>query len=183
MDGFLCVFKIPELDEKFTITLLEVNGGVKIGDPHEAVLTILRNDDGIEFKPPTRVRVSEGQRVTFTILRHGRHDDAIRVNYTTRDGLAKSSDGDYNPVSQQIQFGSGETQKSITVFIPDDDQPETDENFTIVLTSSTGDTSIYGNTVAVVTIAASDDPNGIFHFDGNSDLNKTASERNSVSFR
>ncbi len=129
------------------------------------------------------MRIREGEQATFTILRHGRTNEAIRVSYTTMNGSATSGDGDFIPVAQQILFARGETQKRLFVVIPDDDKPETDENFTIVLTSSTGDTSVYGNTVAVVTIAASDDPNGIFHFDGKSDLNKTASERDTVRFR
>ena len=147
------------------------------------MLTILRNDDAVEFEAPTHVRIREGEQATFTIRRYGRTNEAIRVSYTTMNGSATSGDGDFTPVAQQILFARGETQKRLSVVIPDDDKPETDENFTIVLTSSTGDTSVYGNTVAVVTIAASDDPNGIFHFDGKSDLNKTASERDTVRFR
>ena len=171
------------MDENFTLTLTQAEGGAKLGNTREALLTILRNDDAIEFAAPTHVRVDEGGQATFTILRHGRTTEAIRVNYTTRDGSATSSDQDYIPVSRQILFARGETQKSFLVNIPEDDKPETDENFTIVLTSSTGDTSIYGNTVVVVTIEASDDPNGIFHFDENSELNKTANERDSVTFK
>lgn len=94
-----------------------------------------------------------------------------------------SSDQDYNPITGQVLLASGETHRTISVYIPDDDKPETDENFTIILTSSTGDTSVYGNTVAIVTIAASDDPNGIFHFDERTDLNKTVNEQDRVSFR
>lgn len=105
------------------------------------------------------------------------------MDYVTRNDSATASGGDYDSVNEQVVFASGETQKSVSVYILDDNQPETDENFTIVLTSSTGDTSIYGNTVAIVTIAANDDPNGIFHFDGNSKLNKTASEGKPVAFR
>lgn len=129
------------------------------------------------------MRADEGNRVNFIVLRRGRTSEAVRVNYTTRDDSAMSSDGDYDPQTGLILFSSKETRKTISVYIPNDNKPESDENFTVVLTSSTGDTSIYGNTVAVVTIAANDDPNGIFHFDGDSDLNKTARERNTVSFK
>lgn len=129
------------------------------------------------------MRADEGNRVNFIVLRRGRTSEVVRVNYTTRDDSAMSSDGDYDPQTGLILFRSKETRKTISVYIPNDDKPESDENFTVVLTSSTGDTSIYGNTVAVVTIAANDDPNGIFHFDGDSDLNKTARERNTVSFK
>lgn len=128
------------------------------------------------------MRVEEGNRVNFTILRHGRTSEVIRVNYTTRDDSAISSDGDYESDTGSVLFRRGETQKNISVYIPDDEKPESDENFTIVLTSSTGDTSIYGNTAAVVTIAASDDPNGIFHFYGDADLNETALEGKTVRF-
>jgi hypothetical protein len=175
--------QIPELDENFTLTLTRVEGGAKLGDPRQALLTILRNDDAVEFAAPTHVRVDEGGRATFTILRHGRTDEAIYVNYTTKDGSARSADRDYTPITQQVLFDAGETRKSFSVSIREDDKPETDENFTIVLTSSTGDTSIYGNKVVVVTIAASDDPNGIFHFNGNSQMNKTANENSIVSFK
>ena len=129
------------------------------------------------------MQVEEGAWVNFTVVRHGRMSEAIHVNYTTRDDSAKSSDGDYDPVTGSVQFRRGEKQKNISVYIQDDERPESDENFTIVLTSSTGDTSIYGNTVAVVTIAASDDPNGIFHFYGDANLNKTALEGKTVSFK
>lgn len=143
----------------------------------------MRNDDAIEFAAPTDVRIREGGTAYFIILRKGRHGKPISVNYTTRDGSATSNDGDYEATSQQVSFAIGEVEKRISVSIPDDNKPESDENFTIALTSSTGDTAIYGNTVAIVTIAASDDPNGIFHFDGNSELNKTVKEQDAVNFR
>ena len=171
------------MNENFTVTLTQTDGGVKVGNPNRAQLIIIRNDDAIEFADPIHVRVNEGQSATFTILRRGRTNEAIHVNVTTKDGSARSGEADYVPITQQVSFARGESRKSITVNIPDDDLPEPDENFTVVLTSSTGDTSIYGNTVGIVTIAASDDPNGIFHFDGDSDLNKTASEGGLVSFR
>lgn len=163
--------------------LTHVEGGAKIGNPREVSLTILRNDDAIEFAAPAHVRVSEGHRANLVILRHGRTQEIVLVNYTSRDGSATMADGDYNPVSGQISFASGEVEKTISVFIPDDNQPESDENFTVALTSSTGDTAIYGNTAAIVTITASDDPNGIFHFDGGSELNKTVNERETVRFK
>ena len=144
---------------------------------------MLKNDDAIEFEVPTPVTVTVGNTATFTILRHGRLQEPISVNYTTMDGSATSADNDYTPINNRVDFASGVNKRTISVSVLDDDKPESDENFTIVLTGSTGDTSVYGNTIATVTIAASDDPNGIFSFGNRSQLNKTGNEGETMSFR
>lgn len=143
----------------------------------------MRNDDAIHFAPPTSVKVLEGGNATFRVIRLGRTSELISVNYTIVDDTAMAIDNDYDHRNRQIFFARGETQKYITISIPDDNRPEPDENFTVVLTSSTGDTSIYGNVVAVVTILANDDAHGIFHFDPRNDLNKTTKEGQDARFR
>merc|ERR1719420_85565 len=54
----------------------------------------------------------------------------IQVDYKTEDGTA-SSEGDYIEAIGTLTFGPGETQKMVTLEVPDDDVFEEDEHFYI----------------------------------------------------
>ncbi|XP_016041836.2 adhesion G-protein coupled receptor V1 [Erinaceus europaeus] len=156
--------EIPEEMEEFTITLLNVTGGAKIGNKTTATLRIRRNDDPIYFADPRVVRVQEGETASFTVLRNGSADVACTVQYGTVDGTANAREGDFVPVQKGeiLVFAVESREQNITVFVNDDDIPETDELFYITLFNSTGDTVVYQNGIATVMIEANDNPNGIF---------------------
>ncbi|XP_036887970.1 adhesion G-protein coupled receptor V1 [Sturnira hondurensis] len=155
--------EIPEEMEEFTITLLNATGGAKIGNKTTATLRIRRNDDPIYFAEPRVVRVQEGESADFTVLRNGSVDVACTVQYATMDGKATAREGDFVPVEgETLVFEVGSREQRISVFIKEDDIPETDESFYIILFNSTGDTVVYQYGIATVIIEANDDPNGIF---------------------
>ncbi|XP_058132092.1 adhesion G-protein coupled receptor V1 [Dasypus novemcinctus] len=156
--------EIPEEMEEFTITLLNVTGGAKIGNKTTATLRIRRNDDPIYFAEPRVIRVQEGRTANFTILRNGSLDIACTVQYATVDGKATAEEGDFIPVDkgETLVFEVGRREHSISVFVNEDDIPETDEFFYIIVFNSTGDTVVYQNGIATVIIEANDDTNGIF---------------------
>ncbi|XP_006885449.1 PREDICTED: G-protein coupled receptor 98-like [Elephantulus edwardii] len=156
--------EIPEEMEEFTITLLNVTGGAKIGNKTTAILRIGRNDDPIYFAEPRIVRVQEGGTAYFTVLRNGSVDTPCTVQYATMDGKATAREGDFVPVEkgETLVFEVGRRDQSISVFVNEDDIPETDESFYIILFNSTGDTVVYQYGIATVIIEANDDPNGIF---------------------
>ncbi|XP_040304705.1 adhesion G-protein coupled receptor V1 isoform X5 [Herpailurus yagouaroundi] len=156
--------EIPEEMEEFTITLLNATGGAKIGNRTAATLRIRRNDDPIYFAEPRVVRVQEGETANFTVLRNGSVDVACTVQYATMDGKATAREGDFVPVEKgkALVFAVGNRKQRISVFINEDDIPETDESFYIILFNSTGDTVVYQYGIATVIIEANDDPNGIF---------------------
>ncbi|XP_045053798.2 adhesion G-protein coupled receptor V1 [Desmodus rotundus] len=155
--------EIPEEMEEFTITLLNATGGAKIGNKTTATLRIRRNDDPIYFAEPRVVRVQEGESAAFTVLRNGSVDVACTVQYATMDGKATAREGDFVPVEgETLVFEVGNREQRISVFIKEDDIPETDEPFYIILFNSTGDTVVYQYGIATVIIEANDDPNGIF---------------------
>ncbi|XP_044889500.1 adhesion G-protein coupled receptor V1 isoform X1 [Felis catus] len=156
--------EIPEEMEEFTITLLNATGGAKIGNRTTATLRIRRNDDPIYFAEPRVVRVQEGETANFTVLRNGSVDVACTVQYATMDGKATAREGDFVPVEkgEALVFAVGNRKQRISVFINEDDIPETDESFYIILFNSTGDTVVYQYGIATVIIEANDDPNGIF---------------------
>ncbi|XP_059551072.1 adhesion G-protein coupled receptor V1 [Myotis daubentonii] len=156
--------EIPEEMEEFTITLLNATGGAKIGNKTTAILRIRRNDDPIYFAEPRIVRVQEGETADFTVLRNGSVDVVCTVQYATVDGKATAGEGDFVPVEkgETLVFEVGSREQRISVFVNEDDIPETDEHFYIILFNSTGDTVVYQHGIATVIIEANDDPNGIF---------------------
>uniref|UniRef100_A0A8C3XBP1 Adhesion G-protein coupled receptor V1 n=1 Tax=Catagonus wagneri TaxID=51154 RepID=A0A8C3XBP1_9CETA len=156
--------EIPEEMEEFTVILLNATGGAKIGNKTTATLRIRRNDDPIYFAEPRVVRVQEGETADFIVLRNGSVDVACTVQYATMDGKATAREGDFVPTEkgEMLVFAVGSREQNISVFINEDDIPETDEAFYIILFNSTGDTVVYQYGIATVIIEANDDPNGIF---------------------
>ncbi|XP_030367415.1 adhesion G-protein coupled receptor V1 [Strigops habroptila] len=156
--------EVPEEMEVFVISLFNATGGARLGNITSAILQITRNDDPIYFAEPLTVSVKEGSVANFTVLRNGSVDVAVAAQYITVNGDATAEEGDFVPSgkSSVILFDVGEREQNLSVYINDDDIPETDETFYIFLLNSTGDTVIFKAGVATVIIEANDDPNGIF---------------------
>ncbi|XP_053084899.1 adhesion G-protein coupled receptor V1 isoform X1 [Pangasianodon hypophthalmus] len=157
--------EVPEDVEKFTITLINATGGARLGNILNASLQINKNDDPIYFAEPVIQRVREGGVANFSILRAGLANFVATVMY--RFEFGDSSPGDFIPLSNNslLVFDYGEWMKNISVVVQDDDIPETDESFYIVLFNATGDAVVYGKDTATVVIQANDDANGIFSLD------------------
>ncbi|KAK9522608.1 hypothetical protein VZT92_019059 [Zoarces viviparus] len=104
----------------------------------------------------------EGGLANFTVLRAGRADFVATVMY--RVDYGEASPGDLTVLSNDtlLVYDVGEWMKNITVAVEDDNIPETDEPFNIVLYNATGDAVVYGANTATVVIEANDDANGIF---------------------
>lgn len=94
----------------------------------------------INISEPRVVRVQEGETANVTVLRNGSIDVACTVQYATVDGKATARDGDFVPVENReaLVFAIGSRKQRISVFINEDDIPETDEPFYIILFNSTG---------------------------------------------
>ncbi|NWU90141.1 GPR98 protein, partial [Upupa epops] len=173
--------EVPEEMEVFIISLFNATGGARLGNMTSAILQITRNDDPIYFAEPLTVHVKEGSVASFTVLRNGSADVAVAVWYITVNGVATAEEGDFVPSGENsiILFDVGEREQNISVYIHDDDTPETDETFYIFLLNSTGDTVIFKTGVATVIIEANDDPNGIFSLEP---LEKAVEEGKSNNF-
>ncbi|XP_064499040.1 adhesion G-protein coupled receptor V1 isoform X4 [Pseudopipra pipra] len=156
--------EVPEEMEVFIITLFNATNGARLGNITSAFLHITRNDDPIYFAEPLTVSVTEGSVANFTVLRNGSADAAVAVQYVTVNGDATAEEGDFVPSGKNsvIWFDVREREQNLSVYINDDDTPETDETFYIFLLNSTGDTVVFSDGVATVIIEANDDPNGIF---------------------
>nr|Q6JAN0.1 RecName: Full=Adhesion G-protein coupled receptor V1; AltName: Full=G-protein coupled receptor 98; AltName: Full=Monogenic audiogenic seizure susceptibility protein 1 homolog; AltName: Full=Very large G-protein coupled receptor 1; Flags: Precursor [Danio rerio]AAT07468.1 very large G-protein coupled receptor-1 [Danio rerio] len=157
--------EIPEKTENFTITLLNATGGARLGNILSARLSIRANDDPIYFAEPVGQRVREGGVANFTILRAGLANFVTTVNYRFEYGDTSSEDFIPESNDTMLVFHFGEWMKNISVAVVDDNIPETDEPFYIVLFNATGDAVVYGQITATVVIEANDDANGIFSLD------------------
>ncbi|XP_035385851.1 adhesion G-protein coupled receptor V1 [Electrophorus electricus] len=157
--------EIPEDAEMFTISLINATGGARLGNALNASLEINKNDDPIYFAEPVIQRIREGGVVNFTILRAGLANFVATVLYRFEYG--DSTPGDFIPLRNDslLVFTYGEWMKNISVAINDDNIPEADESFHIVLFNATGDTVVYGQDTATVVIEANDDTSGIFFLD------------------
>ncbi|XP_044053980.1 adhesion G-protein coupled receptor V1 isoform X2 [Siniperca chuatsi] len=154
--------EIPEDMENFTIIVLNATGGARLGNTLNANLQINKNDDPIYFSEPVVVRLREGGVANFTVLRAGRADFVATVMYCVKYGEASPGDLTMPSNDTLLVYDVGEWMKNISVAVEDDNIPETDEHFYIVLYNATGDAVVYGADTATVVIEANDDANGIF---------------------
>lgn len=85
------------------------------------------------------MRLQEGGVANFTVLRAGETDFVTTVMYRVEYGDA--SPGDLTMLSNDtlLVYDVGEWMKNISVAVEDDDIPETDEPFYIVLYNATGE--------------------------------------------
>ena len=63
--------------------------------------------------------------------------NTVTVDYATSDGTADASD-DYTAKSGTLTFDAGETSKTVSVSITDDETDESDETFTVTLSNASG---------------------------------------------
>ncbi|MED6250420.1 Adhesion G-protein coupled receptor V1 [Ataeniobius toweri] len=154
--------EIPEDKENFTITLSNAIGGARLGNILSASLWINKNDDPIYFSEPVIVRVHEGGVANFTVLRAGRADFIATVMYRVDFGGSSADDFTILTNSTLLVYDVGDWMKNISLVIEDDDIPETDEPFYIILYNATGDAVVYATDTATVVIEANDDANGVF---------------------
>merc|ERR1712106_1110724 len=91
-------------------------------------------DDGITrfmFDPPHYTVMESVGTFEVTVVREGGDlNTAVQVDYKTEDGTA-SSEGDYIEAVGTLTFGPGETSKTVTLEVLDDDMFEEDEHFYI----------------------------------------------------
>jgi hypothetical protein len=127
---------IYENNETLFVNLTNpTNATIGVG---QGVGTILNDDP-----PPTvsinSVSQNEGNSGTtafvFTVSLNLRSEITATVNYTTADGTAQASDGDYQATSGTLTFNPGVTSQTITVLVNGNTVPEFNETFFVNLSA------------------------------------------------
>ncbi|MDB6034285.1 MAG: hypothetical protein JWM16_4623 [Verrucomicrobiales bacterium] len=165
---------ISNPDRVFGIELLNAQGGAVLGSIRTGTVTILNNDDVINFDISTYT-VSEGAgQALITVQRTGGGVGTVSVNFTTSDGTALAG-SDYVATNGTLTFSNGQTSLTFTVPILQDLLVEGNETIDLALTvnPNTG-SAILGLSAATLTIVDDDFSAGIMGF---SQANYTVSEQ------
>ena len=136
-----------EEDETFTITISEPEGGVLIGTPATATITI-EDDDGeesdsqngeqtLKFSALAYEVAEDAGSISITVERIGGDDGEVSVDYATSNGKALAV-SDYQATSGTLEFADDETEKSFTITINDDQSTEGNEKLNITLSNPSG---------------------------------------------
>ena len=162
---------VTESTESFTVSL-GAPSGLILADG-SGLATII--DDDVPTKPGLSINklsaieknvVQKGNNIvavqttmTFTITLSAASSSSITVSYATKDGTATVGNKDYKSVSGTVTFSAGQTSKAVAVIVYGDITPESDEIFTVGLSSPVNAT--IANASGVGTILNDDTVAGI----------------------
>lgn len=104
-----------------------------------------------------------GAQVTVQVTRSRGTFGAVSTEFVAVDGSATSADY-VLPASPLLVFASGVEEVNITISIVNDQLPESDEMFQLVLRNAMGGAEIGTASSITITIPGNDDVNGIFSF-------------------
>ncbi|NXO18386.1 GPR98 protein, partial [Oriolus oriolus] len=177
---------LPELDEKFTVSLLKVelmniSASLKnqptIGQPNTSIVIIMMNGDAFgvfkiySISPNATekglyIEVEERPQANVQLMIHRTEGSLgqVAVEWRVVGGTA-TPNLDFVGVGEILVFAEGETKKMVTLTILDDPEPEDNESIIISLVHTEGGSRILPSfdTVTVV-ILASDYVAGIISF-------------------
>lgn len=146
---------VIEGDENFTVHLFNPSPGVQLGNPSVATVVIVDNDTGFFFSR-TAVQVLENVgNAVITVLRTNTGTGTVSVSYATEDGTAVAG-ADYQAVTGTLVFTNGEAIKTFLVPIVDNQIPEGDASFTVVLSNPSPGSSLLPPSVQTVVIVDND---------------------------
>jgi hypothetical protein len=139
--------------ETVNLTLTNPTGGAGLGSRPTAVLKIVDNDLGgtIQFGAATYSGTEGGPPVQIVVTRTGGAASGPAVFVETEDGTAQAG-SDYTPLVALVQFGVGETTKTVPLTILDDSVGEDDETVHLGFSSVFGGAKLGPRSTAVLTI-------------------------------
>ncbi|XP_068103893.1 adhesion G-protein coupled receptor V1 [Hyperolius riggenbachi] len=166
---------IPELQEYILVTLTSVNLLVKFPtsspprldiEGKTAQIIIDANDgaQGVIEWQRTSYEVNETHGVLTLVAYRNKGTFGSVSLFFYAQNIGAQLWMDYNVSSAVLTFADGEKYKFIDVIINDDDIPEGDEMFQLILTNPSRGLELGLNTTATITILANDDGHGILSF-------------------
>jgi parallel beta-helix repeat protein len=143
-----------ELDETFFVNLSNpTNATIADG---QGVGTILDDDNPGQLQFSAGIyTTNEDTSAVITVTRINGDAGTVTVDYATTTGGTASAGGDFTPVSGTLTFLDGETSKTFSVTIPDDQITEQTETVNLALSSPTGGATL-GLSSALINITDND---------------------------
>ncbi|HUL97232.1 MAG TPA: Calx-beta domain-containing protein [Usitatibacter sp.] len=155
---------VVNTNRTFTVTLSGATGGA-LGTPSSTVVTIVDNDNTLQFSAAT-ASANEGASATLTVTRLGGASGAASVNWAAANGTAIAGTkygtlGNSTPPSGTINWGAGDSaSKTISIPILQDGAVTGNQTFTVALSSPSGTGTSLGATT-LVTVTAVDTTSGV----------------------
>ncbi len=123
----------------------------QMGTPSPGVISLETNTIAVNEADGT---------ATVTVLRQQGSEGTVTVDYRTVDGSATAG-ADYITQSGTLTFAPGETRKSVTINILDDNLPESNETFGFAIDNITGGASLLAPQNAEITIVDNENVSGL----------------------
>ena len=114
-----------------------------------------QNPGRLAFSQPTYNVNENGVNATIQVTRTGGSDGAVSVNYFTSNGTATAG-SDYTTASGVLNFADGETSRTFTIPISNDNTVEGNETVNLALNNPTGGASLGTVRNATLTIIDND---------------------------
>jgi len=153
-----------EPDESVILNLANPTGTAELAAPPNAVLTIVSDDCMLGFSSAS-YSVNEnviGSNAVITVVRTGSTIGTVMVDFSTVPGTATPG-ADYVTNSGTLIFGPGETNKTFTITIIDDNIQEGNETVTNILSHPRGP-AVLGLAASTLTIVDNDFRPGVIVF-------------------
>lgn len=145
---------ISELDETFDLFLSSPTGGAVLGEQDDTEVLISSNDrqpGTFQFSSNTYAAAENAGTLVLTVERVGGADGPATVKYATGKKTALPGK-DYTTETGVLNFGDGETSKTIVILLLEDNLLETQETFSVTLSVPTGGPKLGQPRVATCTI-------------------------------
>ena len=163
---------IPEPNEEFIIRLTTPRGGVTLADQAtSATVTILANDAPIRWSQPIYEASEDSGSFQLTLTRGLLEDGSSMGNLSTTStvqvttvGGSATADVDFQSQSLSVTFPPESSSQTISIPITNDNLPEGDEMFTVVLSQPSSNVVLQPPTVATVIIPINDNAGGLVSF-------------------
>ena len=139
---------IADNNETFTVTLSNPREATL--DDHTAIATIIDDDLPTLSIRDVDVTVDEGDPAVFTVMLSMESTDDIMVDYATSDGTATEGT-DYTEASDTLTILAGDLEETISVQTLPDTIEESDETFSLTLSSPVRATVQSGSATGKIT--------------------------------
>ena len=139
---------IADNNETFTVTLSNPHEATL--DDHTAIATIIDDDLPTLSIRDVDVTVDEGDPAVFTVMLSMESTDDILVDYATSDGTATKGT-DYTEASDTLTILAGDLEETISVQTLPDTIEESDETFSLTLSSPVRATVQSGSATGKIT--------------------------------